>query len=98
MPDVVSPSHLDASRRAIELIARYRGIEDLIQLGAYTSGTDTKVDQAVRTMPKIEELLRQDRQSNTAFEEAVRQLEEIVGPSSQEQEIVKSGAASGTTR
>ena len=99
MPDVVSPSHFDASRRAIELIARYRGIEDLIQLGAYTSGADPKVDQAVRTMPKIEELLRQDRQSNTAFEDAVRQLEETVGTEvSQQEEFVNSGAASGTMR
>jgi flagellum-specific ATP synthase/type III secretion protein N (ATPase) len=80
MPDVVPAAHLAAARRAIELVARYRNVEDLIRLGAYAAGTDPGVDEAVRAMPAIEALLRQDRIESTPFEETVRRLGKCVQP------------------
>lgn len=74
MSDVVDAEHLGAARRAIELISRYRGVEDLIQLGAYTPGTDRKVDEAVQAMPHLDDLLRQDCRENAPFQETVRGL------------------------
>ncbi len=78
MPDVVSEDHLTAGRRSIELISRYRGVEDLIQLGAYARGADPRVDEAVDAMPAIERLLRQDRTETSDFDGTVKQLKESV--------------------
>lgn len=80
MTDVIPGDHLEASRRALELIARYRNVEDLIQLGAYTPGTDVKVDEAVAAMPAIEKLLKQERLEKTPFESTVAQLGSSVRP------------------
>ncbi len=80
MSDVALPDHYEAARKAIFLISKYREVEDLLQLGAYTPGTDPKVDEAVQAMPAIEKLLRQDRIEVSSFEHTVHGLKESVRP------------------
>ena len=75
---VTTQDHLEAAHKAIRLISEYRNIEDLLQLGAYTRGTDPKVDEAVDAMPQLEKLLRQDRLDSTPLEETIRLLKESV--------------------
>jgi len=80
MPDVVSEDHLKAARELVAMIARWRGVEDILQLGAYVPGGDPRVDEAIRAMPAIEALLRQDFRERTAYEETVRRLCDLVRP------------------
>jgi FliI/YscN family ATPase len=74
MKDVVTPEHSAAARRLVEDLARYRDVEDLIQLGAYVRGVDAKTDEAVDRMPAIEELLRQTSEESSSFDDAVQGL------------------------
>ena len=41
------------------LLAAYEDAADLIQIGAYVTGSDARVDQARAALPRIESLVRQ---------------------------------------
>ena len=75
MTDVVSADHLADARRVIAYLSKFRSAEDLIQLGAYTAGSDPLVDEAMRAMPTIENFLRQDRLEASSWEATVRGLQ-----------------------
>ena len=80
MPEVTSPDHLRMAREMVAMVARHRGIEDVIQLGAYTPGGDARVDEAVRAMPAIESFLRQEPAERSPLGESVRRLSEAIRP------------------
>jgi len=60
MQDVCGKEHLAVSRQAVNLMAAYRNAEDMITIGAYVKGSDPDVDEAIRLMPEINNVLRQD--------------------------------------
>jgi FliI/YscN family ATPase len=64
----------DASRRVREAMALYRQSEDLIQLGAYVSGANPKLDASIRARDQLVQFLRQDAGAKSAREETLRQL------------------------
>jgi FliI/YscN family ATPase len=67
----------EAARKLREALAVYQQAEDLIQLGAYVSGTNAKLDAAIRARPKLLEFLRQDAAGKSPIEETVSQLEAL---------------------
>jgi flagellum-specific ATP synthase len=82
MTAVTAASHLDAARRARQMLARYNKARDLIALGAYAPGHDTELDAAVRLHPQLVALLQQDMHSRAQLSDCVRQLCTVVAPSS----------------
>jgi type III secretion protein N (ATPase) len=74
MPKLVDARHGDAAARVRERLAIYEEHRDLITLGAYQSGRDRKVDDAVAAYPAIEALLRQPRDEPADWERALSQL------------------------
>lgn len=59
MPHVVSADHGNAASRVRELMARYKEIELLLQIGEYKSGNDTLADLAVARREQIRNYLAQ---------------------------------------
>ena len=59
MVDVADPEHLEAARDIRRVLAVWADIEDLVNIGAYTRGTNPEFDLAVETRPLITEFLRQ---------------------------------------
>lgn len=57
---VSSQEHERARRTIVRLLSAYRAAEELIQIGAYASGTDALTDVAVAFKPRIDALLTQD--------------------------------------
>ena len=53
MTSVAQREHVEAARRARQLLARYNKARDLIQLGAYAPGHDAELDVAVRAHPPM---------------------------------------------
>jgi flagellum-specific ATP synthase len=78
MQRVISKEHYSLARRVQELMAVYSESEDLILLGAYASGTNPVLDQAIRRMNKITDFLRQDIDDATPFEEIEARLGAIL--------------------
>jgi ATP synthase in type III secretion protein N len=48
------------AERARALLAAYEEKRDLIALGAYSKGSDARLDQAIAAAPELERFLRQD--------------------------------------
>lgn len=69
MIDVVEKSHLELATRMRDALATYRDAEDLVNIGAYVTGTNANIDAALRKMPNILGYLRQGLQERAAFEE-----------------------------
>ena len=61
MSDVTTQEHQQASQRVTRLIADYREVEDLVNIGAYAAGSNPDYDLAIAAKPMIEQLLRQGR-------------------------------------
>ncbi|MEO8659302.1 MAG: FliI/YscN family ATPase [Bryobacteraceae bacterium] len=70
------PEQLAASRKVREALAVYDESRDIIELGAYTAGTNPRLDSSLRMQPQITEFLRQDvtRKSTLGVTSAAMQL------------------------
>jgi flagellum-specific ATP synthase len=60
-----------------DLAAAYRENEDLIQIGAYASGSSERVDRSIRINEPFKAFLRQDRTEQCVFDETVKRLAEL---------------------
>ncbi len=57
---VATPEHLKTARKVREAMATYQNSEDLINLGAYVSGSNPKLDTSIKARDKVLGFLRQD--------------------------------------
>jgi flagellum-specific ATP synthase len=60
MSQVSTPAHQGAARQFKEFYSTFERIKELIPLGGYTPGLDSKTDRSVQLAPTIERFLRQD--------------------------------------
>lgn len=75
MPDIVDDKHYRLSMRGRELMSIYRDAEDLINIGAYKSGSNPKIDEAIRYYDRLIEFIKQDMKEHYDFEETLSLLE-----------------------
>ncbi|HNR63058.1 MAG TPA: flagellar protein export ATPase FliI [Thermotogota bacterium] len=78
MPEVADKEHLKAARTLKDLISTYYGAKDLIDVGAYKEGSDTKIDQAKKYILTINGFLRQEVSDKAVFEETLEKLKKIL--------------------
>jgi flagellum-specific ATP synthase len=75
LADEVSTAEVRAAAGEVrELLAVHREKEDLIAIGAYTEGTDERVDRALRLLPAITSFLRQPVDEHVPAEDADAEL------------------------
>jgi flagellum-specific ATP synthase len=79
MRNVISPEHVKAARNLREMIATYREAEDLINIGAYRSGSNPSIDLSIQLHSQIEHFLRQDMDERTSLADCETMMAEIVG-------------------
>jgi flagellum-specific ATP synthase len=77
MPDVVSRAHGTAASAVRDLMATYREAEDLINIGAYVTGSNPRVDLAIARYEDIRAFLRQGTHDESTFETAERAILEL---------------------
>ena len=65
--------------RARALMATYSDMEDMIRLGAYRRGSDTRIDRAIAYHDALEGFLAQGIGERCGLDEGYRQLAEILG-------------------
>ncbi|MDF2178290.1 flagellar protein export ATPase FliI [Aliiglaciecola sp. CAU 1673] len=76
MPMVVSDQHLKAARRIKQVYSTYQQNRDLISIGAYTKGTDPRIDGAIKAEPVINMFLQQGMKEVLPYDEC---LEAVMG-------------------
>jgi flagellum-specific ATP synthase len=87
MPVVTSQEHKLAAQKLREIYAIYLDAEDLINIGAFSPGSNRRIDGAVALIDRISNFLIQPVRERTDFAETVRQLtaitqswDELLGP------------------
>jgi flagellum-specific ATP synthase len=56
---VLTPHQRDMAQTLRRLMAAFRDVRDLVDVGAYATGSDPVVDLAIRLRPDIDNFLRQ---------------------------------------
>ena len=77
MNDVISMEQMELAGKAREHIAIYRDAKDLIDIGAYTQGSNPKIDASIAHMDRIQAFTRQRVDEHVKYQETLQQLREI---------------------
>ena len=77
MPAVVSEEHRAAAQKLKEIYATYVDAEDLINIGAFSPGSNRRIDGAIALIDRLSNFLIQPVRDRTGFEETIRQLTTI---------------------
>lgn len=78
MRNVTSPQHQHAAQFVRENLATYRDAEDLINIGAYKSGSNPRIDRAVNSIESINQFLRQSSSDRSDLQTTEEMLLSIV--------------------
>ncbi len=79
MSSVAGERHLSNAARVRQLMAVFAKSEDLVRIGAYRSGTDPELDEAIAMRPRIRAFLQQSSMEIASFDETMRRLEALIG-------------------
>lgn len=79
MIDVITKEQYARASRLRDILQVYREAEDLINIGAYISGSNSKIDEAIALIGPIRAFLRQGKGESFSFEETQKLLKEILG-------------------
>ena len=74
MHNVVSRGHFDLARRFRAVYSRYQKSRDLVQVGAYMSGSDPALDEAIRLQPQMAAFLQQDMFDAASMEQSLHTM------------------------
>ncbi|MDB5770125.1 MAG: fliI [Burkholderia sp.] len=74
MHSITTPEHQQLSRRLKKLTASYQRSRDLISVGAYSSGSDPVLDEAIARHTNIESFLQQGITEQAGLQESLGQL------------------------
>ena len=79
MPDLVSSEHLKSAAKLREILSTWAEGRDLVEIGAYSPGSNPALDQAIEAVPLIERLTAQERFENTPYDECVGAMQVLAG-------------------
>ena len=74
---IATPRQKEAARQMRQALAAYRDAEDLINLGAYTAGSNPVLDASIRARPELLDFLRQDHMEQSSIQETLARLDEL---------------------
>lgn len=77
MPKVSTREHKIVASHLRDLLASYKESEDLINVGAYATGSNSKVDKAIHIYSDLENLLRQQVEEKYGINELFDKMIEI---------------------
>ena len=78
MIDVVSKEHYDLSMKFKDILATYKSAEDLINIGAYTRGSNPKIDEAIQKYDLMIPFLRQGIAESVDWRTSMNELKNIL--------------------
>src|SRR5580700_8964264 len=74
---VATPEQKEAARKIREALAEYQRSEDLINLGAYSAGSNSKLDNAIRVRGQLMNFLRQDHLASAELPDTLSKMEAL---------------------
>lgn len=77
MSSITTQEHQRAAGRIRQMMSVYQDNRDLLSIGAYKSGSNPELDEAISCMDQINHLLQQNVENQVAFDETVTQMRKI---------------------
>lgn len=77
MSQIADREHKQAAGKLKNVLATYSEAEDLINIGAYKSGSNPNIDYAIAKIDAVNQFLMQAVEDKYSFEEAVSMMEEL---------------------
>jgi len=74
MKDIVSKEQIEYASKIIEVLSEFERAEDLINIGAYTPGSNKKIDYAISMIDKMKLFLTQGIDEKTTIEETFNSM------------------------
>ncbi|MSV30641.1 MAG: FliI/YscN family ATPase [Bryobacterales bacterium] len=74
---IATPEQKESSFKIREAMATYQRAQDLINLGAYASGSNPKIDAAIRARPTLEGFLRQEPGRKAPLAETLQSMKAL---------------------
>lgn len=78
MHNVVSPEHFELARRFRAVYSRYQKSRDLVQVGAYMSGSDPQLDESIRLQPAMAAFLQQNMLEASPLPSSVQSMAAVL--------------------
>lgn len=77
MSQIADKHQKELAGRLKNVMATYTEAEDLINIGAYKSGSNKNIDYAISKIDKVNEFLLQPTDEKITFEDEIKRLEEV---------------------
>lgn len=78
MPMVTSQEHQELAKHLKQVYSLYQQNKDLISIGAYTQGTDPRIDQSIKLLPVINFFLQQKMTEVIPYDQSIEQMQEVL--------------------
>lgn len=78
MSEIVEKNHNVAAQKLRSIMATYREAEDLINIGAYSTGNNAHIDQAIAKIDAVKAFLQQDVYEKMTIDETITRLLAII--------------------
>ena len=88
MTEISDESHLELARRFKQIYSTYQQNRDLINVGAYTYGTEKSIDEAIELQPSLMDFLHQGMNVAMKFDSSLHDLEVVMTQPTQAQQIM----------
>jgi len=74
MRDIVGREQIEDYQKLIKVLATYKKVEDLVNLGAYTKGSNADIDFALNKINAVNAFLRQEMEEACSYERSCQEL------------------------
>jgi len=81
MQNVASKAHFDLARQFKAVYSKYEKGHDLVQIGAYVSGSDRALDEAIARHDPMQQFLQQDMFESATLDDSVVDMAAALGMS-----------------
>ncbi len=80
MPMVTSPEHMELARTLKQFYSLYQQNRDLITIGAYSQGSDPRIDRAIIQKPYLDQFLQQGMREVIHYDAGLQALQLVAMP------------------
>ncbi|MFK8016209.1 MAG: flagellar protein export ATPase FliI [Gammaproteobacteria bacterium] len=86
-PQTATPGQMELATRFRSLYSLYRKNQDLISVGAYQTGTDPRLDDAIAHWPLLHQYLSQSMNERIDLDHSLRSLDALLNPIANDSEV-----------
>lgn len=78
MTEVIDQEHKEIANNMRSIVATYRDVEDLINIGAYAKGSNEAIDYAISKINSVNEFLKQQTDEKFTFDEMLTMMNDVM--------------------